>query len=373
MRIGVDGRELEFNTRTGIGRYLINFLSYATAQRPDYRFFLYGNENTVSPVSRPNLTNRAISETMTFWWDQVLLPQVLQEDKIDVFLSPYIKGPYRANCPYVVTIHDLIPLKVPEYRGWNRAIYNFAFRCWGGFLAKHAAAVITDSIHSKRDIVEILRIDPARIQVCPIGLSSSFEPVSDAARMEAVLAKHGISTPYLLYVGNFKPHKNLPRLLQAFQRVLKRTESACRIILVGKDEQHRGSLETVIQQLGLGSSVTFAGLVEDDDLPALYSCAQVVLLPSLYEGFGLPALEAMACGAPVVVSRSSSLPEIVGDAGVLVDPRNVEEIAQAICDLLSKNDLRKKLGARGLERSQQFSPGATSGKVLDVLENHAGR
>ena len=368
MRIGIDGRELEKGTMTGMGRHVINFLTHATKARPAYHFILYGKEKTEVPISTENLTVKIIPERVTLWWDQVSLPRALQDDKVDVFLSPYIKGPFLAPCPYVTTIHGLIFLKVSVYTGWRYGIYNGIFKQWGRFLSRRSSTIITSSLHSKQDIIELFRIRPSKIVVIPIGTLPEFRPIQDRQAAFGIMRKYGVSSPYLLYVGNFKPHKNLRRLLEACRKVLKNLNTGHQLVLAGKDERYRPEIEKTVKDLDLAASVTFTGLVSDEDLPFLYNGAQAFVFPSLYEGFGIPVLEAMACGTPVITSKVTSLPEIVGDAGLLIDPENIDEMARAIHLLLTDSALCEKLILKGLERSKLFSIEQTSGKILNLLE-----
>lgn len=372
MRIGIDGRELEGRTVTGIGRYLKNFLTYGTKARPDYQFIVYGNQKTDVPLSGKNLSVKITPERVTLWWDQVSLSRNLRKDKVDVFLSPYIKGPVWAPCPYVTTIHDLLFLKVSAYTGWRYAIYNGIFKQWGRFLSKHAALILTDSLHSQMDIVELLRIPRSKIVVVPIGILPEFQPIQNRQAVVSVARKHGVTSPYVLYVGNFKPHKNLGRLLEAYRNVLKRLDRHYQLVLVGRDERYRREVEKSVQDLDLSESVVFTGFVPDGELPLLYNGAQAVVCPSLYEGFGVPVLEAMACGVPVMASKVSSLPEVVGNAGLLINPNDVDEMVQAIVLLLTDSALREKLILKGLERSEQFSIEETCGTILNIVERIGG-
>ncbi len=371
LRIGVDVREWERGKMTGIGRYLLNFLSYAARQRPHFRFFLYGNQRSAFPELAENAQPRVIRERLTFWWDQVSLSRRLRRDGVQIFLSPYPKGPLMAPCPYLSTIHDLLFLKVPEYAQGGKAVYNRFFRASARLYSRRASRVITDSEHSRQDLTELLGLAPDKVCVIPIGLLPRFRPVQDAQ----ACMRYGVSGRFVLYVGNFKPHKNLIRLLKAFRWVREEGLGKCgdswNLALAGHDPKHRPAVEQMVRQLGLEDSVIWTGLVEDDDLPALYSTADVFVFPSLYEGFGLPALEAMACGTAVIASRTTSLPEVVGEAGLLVDPEDSAELGKSLLKLLTDKELRSQLEERGLKRVQQFSLAATSGRLLELIEQVA--
>ena len=274
-----------------------------------------------------------------------------------------------APCPYVTTIHDLLFLKVAAYRGWRHVAHNAIFRHWGALISKRATAIVTVSEHSKQDIMELFEVPESRIVVVPNGLPAEFvQEASAPSQVEWITRKYGITQPYVLYVGNFKPHKNLKRLLAAFKKVTEKIGPRYQLVLAGGNEHYRPELKRSVAALGLEDLVVFTGFVENQDLPGLYKEAEVFVMPSLYEGFGIPVLEAMACGTPVVTSKTTSLPEVAGDAGILVDPHSVNEISQAIRFLLTDQDAREKLIRKGTERSKRFSQEQTSAKVLGVLE-----
>ena len=247
--------------------------------------------------------------------------------------------------------------------------HNTIFRVWGAFISKRATAIITVSEQSKQDIMELFEVPDSKIVVIPNGLPAEFVQEAGApSQVEWITRKYGIIQPYVLYVGNFKPHKNLQRLLAAFKKITEKLGPRYQLVLAGGDEHYRPGLKRRVAELDLEDRVVFTGFVDSQYLPGLYKGAEVFVLPSLYEGFGIPVLEAMACGTPVVTSKTTSLPEVAGDAGVLVDPHSVNEISQAIRFLLTDQDAREKQIRKGTERSKRFSLEQTSAKVLGVLE-----
>ena len=227
--------------------------------------------------------------------------------------------------------------------------------------ARGAAAIVADSEHSRRAIVARLGLPAERVTVIPVGLGREFSPATPTA---AQRARYGLGARYVLYVGNFLPHKNLPRLLRAWAALPAPLRAACRLVLAGGDRAGRAPLAALATSLGLEAGVRFAGLVADEDLPALYGGAVALVLPSLEEGFGLPALEAMACGTPVIASRRGALPEVVDDAG--------RALAAALARLLGSDHERAALARRGLARAAAFTAARTAGRVVDLLETTAG-
>jgi glycosyltransferase involved in cell wall biosynthesis len=279
-RIAVDGRELRAGVRTGIRRYTLEVLRAAAARGLPCIAYV---DRATGFDGMPGVT-RATLGGFTQWWDQVALPAALRRDGVDVFLSPYYKRPLAAPCPTVVTIHDLFFIGYP---GRRRPLYDATMTRLARLYAAGASAIIADSEHSRRAIVERLGLAAERTVVIPVGLGPEFRPGTPSV---AQRERYGLGLRYALYVGNFQPHKNLPRLLRAWAALPAPLASRHRLVLAGGDHRGRPALAALAGALGLGDRVIFPGLVDDADLPALYGGAAVVVLPSLEEGFGLPAL-----------------------------------------------------------------------------------
>ena len=224
---------------------------------------------------------------------------------------------------------------------------------------------MADSEHSRQQIVTRLGLPAERITVIPVGLGPEFAPT---ALSPAQRARYGLGERYVLYVGNFLPHKNLPRLLRAWAALPEPLRRAHQLVLAGGDRARQPALETDVAALGLGGGVAFPGLIDDADLPAVYAGATAFVLPSLEEGFGLPALEAMACGTPVMVSRRGALPEVVGDAGLLVDAEDEAALTAALARMLGAPGERAQFATRGLARAREFAVERTAGRVVDLLQ-----
>lgn len=266
-----------------------------------------------------------------------------------LFLSPGYAPPLGWRGPLVFTIHDLIHLEVPgEGSRFKEAYYARVVRP----AVARASRVLTVSEYSRQRILEWSGAPPERVTVVANGVDAAFSPQGD---------RHQPGYPYLLYVGNAKPHKNLPRLLAAFAQL---AQPDLRLLL--SDHPDPDLRHEALRQ-GVADRVVFAGRIAEDELPAYYRGAAAVALPSLYEGFGLPALEGMACGVPVVVSRTTSLPEVVGDAGVLIDPHDAESIADGLARALTDTALRQRLRERGPERARLFRWDDVAARVMGVV------
>jgi len=269
----------------------------------------------------------------------------------------------------VVTVHDAFPYTCART---STTLDWLIYHAWLPRALPAADAVITDSMQSREDIVKHLRVTPERVTVVPLAADRRFRPVNPAT-VASVLQAHGVAQPYILYVGALESRKNLPRLLEAYAQ-LRQWSTKWRLVIVGARKWKFSPIFETVQRLGLEPHVTFTGYVADEHLPALYAGADLFAFPSLYEGFGLPVLEAMACGTPVVTSNTSSLPEVAGDAAILVDPNSVGQIAEAMRSVLSQPTLAAELIEKGPARSGLFTWERTAQETIDVyrqaLEAH---
>ena len=365
MRIGIDIRQLRGNRSTGIGRYLRNFISYGASARPEHTFFLYGNQNTATTLAADNIFVRVAAETVTLWWDQVVLASLARADGVDVFLSPYIKGPGRVECPLITTIHDLMFLVFPEYSKGLQSLRNAVFKQMALWVSRRASVILTASDHASRDIQTLLGVDRQKIRVVPHGVDETFRPVTDEVRVQSVCSRYGIERPYVYYLGNFKPHKNVQSLLRAFACLPSGLQAKYELVLGGGADRWLPDCSRQAGELGVESSTRFIGHVADEDMAALYSGAELFVFPSLYEGFGLPPLEAMACGTAVVASNRTSIPEVVGDAGSLVDPEDVASLSAEMARVLQDGEARLRFEEKGLARAESF-------RTTDICERQMG-
>jgi glycosyltransferase involved in cell wall biosynthesis len=272
-------------------------------------------------------------------------------------------------CPYsrIVTIYDLTPVVL---KGAHRADFRFKFGKEVSHAARRADKIIAISQSTKKDLINLLGAKPEKISVVYPGYDDDiFKPSPDPHKIETALRKYGIIRSYIIYVGILEPKKNILRLVEAFASLKREGKIVHKLVIAGKRAWGDETVFQAVRRNGLEGEVIFTGYVPQEELPLLMSGADVFVFPSLHEGFGIPPLEAMACGTPVIASNASSLPEVVGDAGILVDPYNVDEIAEAIYKVVSDGKLREQMRRKGLERAKLFSWKKAAQQTLQILED----
>lgn len=375
MRIGFLTYGLD-RAPTGIGRYSVELLRALAAQPNGPEIILLTTENEDRHALWANFERvslrvcRLLPALLTL--GNVLLSEATHRLKLDILHDPNGIAPFLGpalGTKRIVTIHDAFAYVHPETH--NR-LDNWRYLWMLPATARQANAVITVSGRSRQDIQQLMRMPAERLHVIPEGVDTTFKPLPHTAARQAILAHYGIKSPYLLYVGGINARKNIAGLFEAYARV-RDQHPGVSLVVAGKRQWQTGEIDTTLRRFNLENDVVFTGYVADGDLPALYSAAEAFVFPSLYEGFGLPPLEAMACGTPVITSNTSSLPEVVGDAAITVDPYDVDALAAAITRVLSDAELRAELRARGLARAAQFTWERAARETLDVYRAVLGR
>jgi glycosyltransferase involved in cell wall biosynthesis len=295
---------------------------------------------------------------------QMALPRDLAAVQPDVCHFTNSLAPLRAPCPLVITLHDMSLFVHARLHPLKSQLF---VRPIIPVVARRAAAIITVSQHAKREIVAGLQIPPEKVHVIYEAAAPQYHVLTDSAGLADVRQRYNLRKPFVLYVGTIEPRKNLTRLVLAFAQA-QRQQPDLELILVGQLGWKYASLLKAIEDLQLGSAVRRLGYVPDEDLPALYNLARVLAFPSLYEGFGLPVVEAMACGTPVLTSNGSSLAEIAVGASYLIDPLEVADIAQGLMCLTTDDGLHARLRAAGLARSAQFSWQQAAAETVRVYD-----
>jgi glycosyltransferase involved in cell wall biosynthesis len=306
-------------------------------------------------VAPSRLPRRLPVQVSKLWWEQAGILLAARRAKIDLLHSPYWTNPLRAPWPTVVTVHDVIQLVLPEYRALARQ------RVYFGLVTralKHATAIITVSECSRRDLVRTVGIPGERVHVVENAIPERLGPVRDPDRLAAIRARYGLSEQFVLYLGANDLRKNLNRLIRAYADLPAPLRERFQLVVAGRQWPHDHPLypdpRLAVEELGIRDRVVFTGGIPEEEKATLLSAATVFAFPSLYEGFGLPVLEAMACGTPVLTANTSSLPEVAGEAALMVDPTSVEEIAGGLAALLESPERRAQLAALGPERARGY-------------------
>lgn len=319
---------------------------------------------TVHPAACPR------SDIGKVRFEQLVFPRACAHLEVDVAHVPYWAPPLHSAVPVVVTVHDIIPLMLPGYRGGPlQRLYTVLVSA----ALRRASRVLTDSEASRQDILERMGLVPDRVHTVPLGVDARYRPESSPDD-ELTRAGYGVPDRYALYLGGFDVRKNLATVLAAYHRAQSALGDSCPLVIAGRlperDTPFTPDPRRLMREEGVDERfVRFCGFVEEADKPALYRGAIAFIFPSLYEGFGLPPLEALACGTPVVGSDVASLPEVVGDAGVLLPPDDVEGMAEALIRLVSDDAFRKEMSLRALDRAARFCWGRTARATLRIYRD----
>ena len=379
MKIGIDISETT-GERTGIGYYSTHLVEALADIDKDNRYTLYpvfydNFPPTYRSARCPEQANFALFAKMlppkllTYLWHRSKLEKETLFGHQDILHSTTFSAPKLSRGALVVTIYDLSFWTHPEcHRKGN--IEYCAKRCC--LAARNAKALIAISEATKRDIIRFLHVPEEKVVVTPLAAHHRFRPIKDRGIIHQTLMKHGIYTDYIFYLGSLEPRKNLETLIRAYARIPKALRDTVHLAIGGARGWKNSRVFSLIEQLGLSNHVIILGYVSEKELPVLYSSASVFVYPSLYEGFGLPALEAMACGAPVITSNTSSLPEVVEDAGLTTDPTDEVTLAEMIACVLKDSGLNEELRERGLEQAKKFSWRKTAELTLELYRKVAG-
>jgi len=363
VRVAIDARKLH---DYGIGTYVRNLLRELARQDDDAEYVLI-----CPPADVPELgalgsrfhpvADRSGNYSMR---EQFGLPLTLARARVDLFHAPhYVVSPFIRQ-PFVVTIHDCIHLRFPQYLP-SRAAFHYA-RVMMRMSARRSRRVLTVSQASKDDILHYLGVPAAKVEVIYNALDERLALVPTPDEVDRVRQRFLLTSPFILYAGNIKPHKNVDRLIEAFSILRRRGVEDVKLLIIGDEISKYPNLRRLVHRFQLHQHVRFLGFVPDATLAVLYRLASVFVFPSLYEGFGLPPLEAMAAGTPVITSNVSSLPEVVGDAALLIDPMDAGAIANAIERVLNEPRLQAELVRKGAERIKAFSWERSVARVREV-------
>ncbi|MBE0428415.1 MAG: glycosyltransferase family 4 protein [Thermoleophilia bacterium] len=363
MRIGIEGLPLLFH-RTGTSTYTHELVQNLRRLHKDDTVVLFARNQRGAGDSYHKISYA--ERALNLFYKEYRLPLELGSERIDIYHSPRDMGlpsPKRVACPCLMTLHDVVLVRLARdyYSRAHARIYESRLRK----RLETADHIITVSEFSRNDILDWSGIDPDKVSVVHNGVSGKFGPVTDEAALEEVRRRYGLPRRFILSLGSTEPRKNITRAIQAYSEI-RRMEPGTGLVVTGVDYsgvQPRKAFSGLPME-----GVNFSGYISDTDMPALISAAEILFFPSLYEGFGLPPLEAMACGTPVVTSNTTSIPEMVGDAAVMVDPADVAGMAAALEMVLNSEDLRAELVKKGFERATRFSWASTAEETKKIYK-----
>jgi len=358
------------DNQAGAERYTRNIINYLVRLNGDHQYHLIlsrinqslyrpnqGNfQQTVVDVNTRHKLLRILSE-------QIYLPRLLKRQGVNLLFSPCNIGPRFLSVPLVITLFDLHWLRFPELFSPLRLAYLRRALTWS---ARKAEAVLTISENSKKDLINLLSVPEEKITVTYVGLDPLFREIPEKSELQELRRRYGLKDRFILSVGQLHKRKNIPGLLQAYQRLAAHSPLNVQLVLAGGEGDGAAEVREAVRQIGR-DRVVFTGCLPDEDLLRFYHAAECLVYPSFYEGFGLPVLEAMACGCPVITSNVSSLPEVAGEAALLIDPHRIETIAAAMDSLLTNPILSQTLIQKGREQARKFTWEDTARKTLEVF------
>jgi len=365
MKIAIDARGINWYKGTGIGTYTDKILKYMIKTHKENFYQIYWSGEDYERFENDNTKIVIASKRHHRFFEQHYFPKNLEKEKVDIYHIPQngIGICDNIRCKKIVTIHDLIPYILPETVGRS---YLSKFLKEMPRIIELSDGIITVSECSKKDILKFFPIDEDKVFVTPLAADSKYKPLNKTECQETLKKDYDINKPFILYIGGFSPRKNVASLMTAFSKILKNLDTEHDLVIVGANKDEGGSLNELSSDLNIQSNIKFTGFVPEDLLPVFYNACEVFAYPSLYEGFGLPPLEAMSCGTPIITSNISSIPEVVGDGGILIDPFNMKNLMYSLEALLNDNEIKNELASKALKRASDFSWKKTSEKTIEV-------
>ncbi|WAM32991.1 glycosyltransferase family 4 protein [Caldicellulosiruptor morganii] len=338
---------------------------YASDKQNEY-LIIWPDKSEIEFVSAENININLLPQQLDKFWEEIMIKEIIIQNDIDIYHVPQngIGIPLSKKCSYIITLHDIIPFRLPETVGPG---YLKIFTKYVPKILKIVDSVITVSEFSKKDICEFFDYNPSKVFVTHSAPEDIYKPL-DKQEVESTLKQRfGIDFPYILYVGGFSPRKNLTRLIKAYNMIKDKIDSI-HLVIPGKLSRSFDEVRNLVIELGLSEYVHFLSYVEVEFMPYLYNGATLFVYPSLYKGFGLPPLEAMACKVPTIASNTTSMPEVLKDAALLVDPYSTLDIAEKILFVLQNDNFRKDLSEKGYKLAKNYSWEKTISLTLTIYQ-----
>lgn len=367
MRIGIDGRAAKWYRGTGIGTYtyqLIKCLNNIDSINNYLLFMPESFKNDIYLKKNFKLDNAPQSDKINFW-EQINIPNIIKNNKIDLYHVPQngVGLPINKNCRFIITLHDVIPYRMPE------TVSNRYLKIFSEYIPKIVPlcdGIITVSNFSKKDIVKSFNFPENKIYVTHLASEDIYKPMDKRISRYVARKYYSITEDYILYVGGFSPRKNILGLIDSFSKLITSYKKPLFLVIAGKKGESYNIYKERTEKLNISDKVLFPGFISIEHLPYIYNAANLFVYPSFYEGFGLPPIEAMACGIPVITSNTTSLPEVVGKGALLINPLNKTNLCEAMLEVLSDNNLKNKLISSGIKRSSELSWKKTIKNTINI-------
>ena len=361
MKIGIAARGLSEQSG-GVKQYIESITSaLLKIDKMNEYYIFHNNHNHVDKF--PSAKNIVLESSNKMIWDYFLLTKALRKHQLDVVIFPKNVVPFFVDAKSIIVVHDLAYF-MPELNAYS-LIDTIYMKHMIKSSLKRADGVISVSQNTKSDIIKLIGTDENKIKVVYEAADSKYKITIDIIKLKEIKAKYKLCDKFIFYSGSLSPRKNMVRFLLAYDKI--KAKIPHKLVLTGGRSWNDKDVYEIINQMG--ESVIKLGYVNDEDMPFVYNLADLFVYPSLYEGFGLPPLEAMACGCPVITSNTSSIPEVVGEAGVMVDPYNIEDLAKAMYKVLTNAKLKEDMVEKGLHRAKHFNWDKCAKETLDVLED----
>ena len=374
MKIGIDGRAAKWYRGTGIGTYTYQLISCLNNidNINNYLLFMPKSFRNDICLKKNFALNTIPPQNKTSFWEEINIPNKIKHNKIELYHVPQngVGLPVDKNCKFAITLHDVIPYKMPETVSDR---YLKIFSDYIPEIIPKCDGIITVSNFSKNDIMKAFNFPENKIYVTHLASEDIYKPLDKNISKYIAKRYYSIDEDYILYVGGFSPRKNILGLIESFNKFISLYKKPIKLVIAGTKGKSYSTYRKRTEILNISDKVIFPGFISMDHLPYIYNAAKLFVYPSFYEGFGLPPIEAMACGIPVITSNTTSLPEVVGDGALLVNPKDQDDLCQAMLNILSDDNLKKKLTSLGIQRASQLNWEKTASDTITIYNKIIGK
>jgi glycosyltransferase involved in cell wall biosynthesis len=369
MKIAIDARMYGAEECTGIGTYIKNLTDNLFQLDAETEYVLFLREPAFSKFKEPNSRVKKIKVAARWYTyaEQTILPFQFAKEKFDLIHYPHFNSPIFFPKKSVCTIHDLTPLSFPGHK-MNSLIRRLGYKAVFNATVRKAAEIIAVSESTKRGIIEHFHLQPEKISVIYEGVDERFKIIENCDIINAIKNRFNITRPFIFFVGVWRSHKNIENLIRAFNLLKSRDKIEHQLVLAGREDLHQTAVRAAINDSPYKNDILTPGYIKDDELPLLYNAADAFVLPSFIEGFGLIAIEAQACGCPVVSTNTASMPEVLADSALFFNPADCEEMAARIFQVLTDSALKQKLIQKGIENIKRFNWRKCSAETLKIYQ-----